>query len=140
MKTLRECAWLLLCATLPALLTGWLHPRPPTWSWTKPAVTEVSVSTVRAWSTKTLYVDARSAAVFRQHHIPGAILCNEDSWESALPGLLDLWQPGTRVIVYCDAASCSASQAVALRLQRELNLPDIYVLQGGWRAWQQTKL
>jgi rhodanese-related sulfurtransferase len=139
MKGLRDSIRLLLLAALPALLAGWLHPHRPTWSWTQPAVNEVSVRTVRAWPTAPLWVDARSATAYRQQHIPGAVLCNEDAWESLLPGFLEAWQPGTKIVVYCDAASCAASQSVALRLQRELNLPDIYVLQGGWTAWQQTQ-
>lgn len=137
-SVIREIACLILIASLPAALAGWFHPQRPTWSWVRPAVTELSLAEINRRTTPILWVDARTAAAYQQRHIPGAVLCNEDTWEALLPGLLTAWQPGDTIIVYCDAQTCDASQAVALRLSRELGLTDIYVLKGGWATWQQA--
>lgn len=138
-KILCECGLLLLLAAAPALLAGWLHPQRPVWSWTKPGVAEVDLGDVTRWSPLVLWVDARKTAAFQSEHIPGAIVLNEDEWNAQLPGFLEHWQPDAKVIVYCDSAACDASQAVALRLKRELNLTEVHVLKGGWTAWRNSR-
>src|SRR3972149_741050 len=130
-KSLRECGLLLVIAAVPALLTCWLHPKHPVWSWNRPGVEQVDLSGVSRWTTPVLWVDAREAQAYTKAHIPGAVLLNESEWERLLPGFLEAWQPGTKVIVYCDTQACNASEEVALRLRRELNLKDIFVLKGG---------
>ncbi len=137
-QILRDSARLLFLALIPAILAGWLHPKRPVWSWSKPGVTEVNLSEITRWSAPLIWIDARSSAAFQKEHVPGAILLNEDQWEQQLPHFLEVWQPNAKIIVYCDSAACDASQAVALRLQRELNLSSIYVLQEGWASWLQS--
>lgn len=100
---------------------------------------EVEISEVAHWSPPVLWLDARTAEAFQSRHVPGAILLNEDEWDRYLPGFLEVWQPETKVIVYCDSAACDASQAVALRLRRELQLTKVHVLKGGWSAWQKSQ-
>ena len=131
----RECVLLLLLAVVPALLAGWLHPKRPAWNWSKPGVTEATLSEVTRWPPPVLWVDARSLASYQIQHVPGALLLNEDDWDHLLPGLIEVWRPNLKVIVYCDSEMCDASQSVALRLQRELGRADIHVLKGGWAAW-----
>ena len=134
----RDCILLLLLAAIPALLSGWFHPKRPVLLWTKPGVAEVELSEVMRWSTRLIWVDARGEKDFQERHVPGAVLLNESDWEILLPGFIGVWQPSSKVIVYCDSQACDASQAVALRLQRELKLSEIYVLQGGWATWAKT--
>ncbi len=138
-KIFRDGVLLLVLAALPALLTGWLHPKRPVWSWNKPSVTEVELCDVARWSPPVLWIDARTADAFHTQHVPGAILLNEQSWDQLFPGFLDGWQPSAKIVVYCDSSSCDASQAVALRLQHDLNQTDIYVLKGGWATWLKTQ-
>jgi rhodanese-related sulfurtransferase len=135
---LRDCAVLLLAALVPALLTAWLHPHRPAFLWQAPAVEEVSLETVNSWPTGTLWVDARDANAFARRHVPGAILLNEDRWEALLPDFAAAWRSGQRVVVYCDSQSCQASQDVAVRLRREIGGIDVFVLQGGWQAWEKA--
>jgi rhodanese-related sulfurtransferase len=132
-------ARLLAVAVFPALLTLWLHPKRPALSWHPPATESVELSEIRQWSNAVLWVDARKADDFRNQHIPGAVRLNEAEWEGLLPGFMEAWRPGLRVVVYCDTQACDASQTVALRLRRELNLPDVFVLKGGWIAWKQNR-
>jgi len=138
MKPLRESFVILALAVIPALLSLWLHPQRPVLAWTKPGVEEVELATATGWSPPVLWVDARAGEAFQHGHVPDAIPLNEASWEQQLPGFLAAWRPGTRIVVYCDSRACDASQGVALRFERELKLPEIYVLKGGWASWQQT--
>jgi rhodanese-related sulfurtransferase len=130
---------LLLLALLPAALAGWLHPRS---AFHAPAaiagVEQVDPAAVRRWNATVLWVDARPAAAFAAAHVPGAVNLTERTWEQQLGDVVGRWQPAVRIVVYCDGAACQASTAVAKRLQRELQLERVYVLTGGWPAWQQA--
>lgn len=84
-----------------------------------------------------MWVDARPSDEFDRDHIPGAILLNEDDWNELLPQFLGQWSPDSRVIVYCSAKSCNAAGEVARRLREEAGLQNVFVLDGGWEAWQQ---
>ncbi len=138
MKPLRECVLILVLATVAALLSLWLNPKRPVLAWTKPGAVEVDLSEATGWRKPILWVDARPAEAFNRGHVPGAVSLNEASWEQQLPEFLAAWKPGTRTVVYCDTQSCDASQSLAQRIDRELHLPDIYVLKGGWASWLQT--
>jgi rhodanese-related sulfurtransferase len=127
---------LLLIAAGPALLTAWFHPQPVVWSWHRPSLTHVNLAEIARWNSPVLWVDARETAAFQQDHIPGAVLLNETEWDRLLPGFLEKWQPEMRVVVYCGSEACNASEDAANRLKRELELKDIFVLEGGWAAWQ----
>jgi rhodanese-related sulfurtransferase len=83
-----------------------------------------------------LWIDARSAHEFGIAHIPGAINVTEDDWEQGFNQLATIYRPGRKMVVYCGAESCHASREVALRLLRELQADKIYVLKGGFAAWQ----
>lgn len=133
----REAAWLLVLALIPALLTGWLHPRRPDFALRATRVPEISLTAALALAPPALWVDARSGQAFARQHIPGAVALSEDQWEENLPGVVERWQPGTPVVVYCDHRACQSSQAVARRLRRELAIAEVYVLQGGWQSWQE---
>jgi rhodanese-related sulfurtransferase len=135
----RQAGVLLLAALLPALLAGALHPRRPAWSRDQAMMPEVVWSTVREWPGLKLLVDARSGEAFRRQHIPGALPLSEGQWEERLPAFIKAWQPGARVVVYCDNAGCQASQAVARRLRRELGINSVFVLKGGWGAWLESQ-
>ncbi len=124
-------------ADIPALLTAWLHPNRPEWSWRRPEVTEITVEAAARWS-NVLWVDAREASSYNRAHVPGAVSLNESEWENMLPGFLAVWQPERPVVIYCNSEQCDTSRAVALRLRRELALENVFVLKGGWTAWQQA--
>ena len=131
-----EFGLLLLLAAVPALVTARWHPRRPA-----PAATGVPTLSVAAAqrlgaTQAVLWIDARGESAYIRAHIPGAIRLNEDDWETLLPAIVADWSPGQPVVVYCDAQTCEASRDVAARLQRELSMQPVYVLEGGWAAWQ----
>lgn len=134
MRILKQAAWLLLVALLPAALAAWLHPQVPAWSREAAGAPEVTPEQVRHWSGPIVPVDARSESAFQTRHVPGAVLLNEDRWDDLLPGFLAVWTPEARVVVYCDE-NCHLSQEVARRLMREMGLRNVHVLKGGLAAW-----
>ena len=137
-RAFRQLAALLALALLPALVSGAIQLK-----WQKPAPLgdgEVWLETARMWGEKVLWVDARPRAKFDRDHIPGAALLNEDEWVRLVGPFLDVWEPEKTIVVYCDGGSCDASHAVAKRIKEELGVDNtIWILKGGWDAWQQAK-
>jgi rhodanese-related sulfurtransferase len=130
-QSLRQAAAILLLAMLPAVASALWHPRRPAWQ-----SDEVTLAAASAWGKNVLWVDARPDADFARAHIPGALPLNEDRWDDLLPHVIDQWDPSRKVVVYCSTLSCQASRDVARRLREEVSLPNVFVLQGGWEAWQ----
>jgi len=95
----------------------------------------VTVDQARTWGGNVIWADARPDEEFAHDHVPGALSLNEDRWNELLPQFLAMWSPGKKVVVYCSSLSCNASREVARRLRREAQLPDVFVLEGGWEAW-----
>ncbi len=116
-----------------AALSLALHPVRPVW--TRSDVLRITFSGIHPEQLQVLWVDARSRVDYESGHIPGAILLNEDEWDRCLPALLAVWQPGQRIIVYCSDRGCRASESVARRL-KSIQLTPVFVLDGGWDAWQ----
>ena len=135
----RQAITLAVLALLPAAgeaiyfqdKISWRSPIPPSES--------VNVDQARAWGQNAIWVDARPDEEFAQDHVPGALLLNEDHWNELLPQFLATWSPGKKVVVYCSSLSCNASREVARRLRKEAQLPDVFVLEGGWEAWLKQK-
>ena len=95
----------------------------------------VSVDQARAWGENVIWVDARLDADFGRDHVRGAISLNEDRWNELLPQFLAAWSPGKKAVVYCSAESCDLAREAAERLRKEAQIPDVFVLNGGWEAW-----
>ena len=95
----------------------------------------VSVDQARAWGGNVIWVDARPDAEFVRDHVPGALSLNEDRWNELLPQFLAAWSPGKKVVVYCSTESCDLAREAAERLRKEAQIPEVFVLEGGWEAW-----
>lgn len=128
-RALRRAGELLLISALCAIGVGWAVPLE-----TDPH--EVSLSELRAdpGFSEILWVDARSRAAYQAAHRDGAILVNEEDWEGGLVRFMEVWEPGLRVVVYCDDRACQTSGAVAERLRTELGITDVFALENGWAA------
>jgi rhodanese-related sulfurtransferase len=134
----RQAAWILLAALIPASLTAAFHPRRPAWSQETLAPGEEMLPTILSWEGSVLWVDARSADEYGAEHVPGAIPLNLESWDQLFPKFLDRWTPEKKVVVYCSATTCELSREVADRL-RKSGIPSVFVLKGGWEAWKNRK-
>jgi rhodanese-related sulfurtransferase len=95
----------------------------------------VTVAQARAWGENVTWVDARPDEEFTRDHVPGALSLNEDRWNELLPQFLAGWSPGKKVVVYCSAESCDLAREVGERLRKEAQIPEVFVLEGGWEAW-----
>ncbi len=87
-----------------------------------------------------VWLDARMDEDFEAAHLEGALLLNEESWEAGFAPLLDVWIPGSPIVVYCSSQSCMRSHHVAKRLREDLGVDEIYSLKGGWEALQEAGL
>ncbi|MGB0373192.1 MAG: rhodanese-like domain-containing protein [Opitutales bacterium] len=123
---------------LGALLIGaanWaVNPNRPEWAEDTLAEGEISISGLSGLADP-LLLDARSQEAFAEDHIPGALLLNEDAWESLILAFFETWDAEQAIVVYCSSNACQASHAVADRLKAEIGVDEIYVLKGGWEAW-----
>ncbi|MBC2603088.1 rhodanese-like domain-containing protein [Puniceicoccus vermicola] len=86
-----------------------------------------------------LWLDARSANDYESDHVEDAVHLNEDAWEDGLEQFVEVWEPGRRVVVYCDDQACGSSQAVAERLRKELLIEKIFFLRGGWSVLKEQE-
>lgn len=118
-----------------ALFNGWLNPNAPPWSMEVLAEGEISLEGALALGNDVLWIDARSESDYASGHVPGALSLNEDDWDAMIGEMLTVWQPDLPTIVYCSSRQCQASHAVAERLKMEMGLEPVYVLHGGWEAW-----
>ena len=133
-RLLRQLALVLALALVPALVSGAWQLR---WRTEEPlAPGEVRLATARLWGDQVQWVDARSRAKYERTHIPGALLLNEDEWDKLVGPFLDAWDADKTLVVYCDGGSCEASEAVAERIRTELKIGGVFVLKGGWAAWE----
>ncbi|MDD3180999.1 MAG: rhodanese-like domain-containing protein [Opitutaceae bacterium] len=132
-RVFRESVLLIFFAALVALAVGTLHPRHPDWRLPYPAKT--SIDRLRSLQEHVLWVDARSPTAYAGAHLPGAVLLNEDQWNTLLPAFLERWQPGCLIVVYCDVRNGPNSMVVARRLQRELQIREIKILKEGRDEW-----
>lgn len=132
-RLIRQALVLLLLAVLPAIGAGFFHPKRPSWT-----SDEVQLATAQEWGDKVLWIDARSALEYDTQHIPGALHLSEEAWDDGLGPVLDQWEPGKIVVVYCSTLSCETSHEVAKRLREEVQLKEVWVLQGGWEVWRRA--
>ena len=137
-SAVRQALLLAGLALLPALAQGvYLRDRV---SWReRPTGEEVTVAQAKQWGKAVMWIDARPETEFAAGHIPGASLLNTEEWDRLLPELLGTWNPGRKLVVYCSKQTCGASREVARRLRDEAGLQGVFVLTGGWEAWQESK-
>jgi rhodanese-related sulfurtransferase len=131
----RQLVILTALALVPAVGEAIYFRSKISWQSSIPPSELATADQARAWGANVIWIDARPEEEFSSDHVPGALSLNEDRWNELLPQFLAVWSPGKKVVVYCSSLSCNASREVARRLRKEAQLPDVFVLQGGWEAW-----
>ena len=127
----------MLLALFPAAATALWHPRRPPWTLDALGPDEIRLADAQNLQ-NALWIDARARTFYEKDHIPGAVLLNEDEWNTLLPPLAMQWDPARPVVVYCDRVTCDSSHTVAARLRKELGATQVWVLKGGWQAWEEA--
>ena len=116
------------------------HPAAPVWylAQVEAGLDEVTLSEVTTrWAGKVQWVDARVQARFDAGHIPGAIMINEQNRDDAVFEHLDKLQSARLpIVIYCDSLKCQSSHKIRDFLSLNVALPEVWVLTGGWPAWQ----
>jgi rhodanese-related sulfurtransferase len=87
---------------------------------------------------KTLFIDARPPAEYRELHIEGAINLTADELNNLNDAqLLEKLNPHRPILVYCANEDCHASLHVAELLQTR-GFSQVAVFLGGFRAWDEA--
>ncbi len=131
----RQAVCLAALALLPAAGEAIYFRERVAWRQRAPS-DEVNLAQTDGFGAHIMWIDARSREQFEAAHVPGAFLLNAGEWDELLPAMLNAWTPDRKLVVYCSAQSCDASKEVARRLKEEAGLKNVYVLTGGWEAWQ----
>jgi rhodanese-related sulfurtransferase len=131
----RQLLILVALALAPAVGEAVYFQHKISWRSAVPPSESATVDQARAWGENVIWVDARPDEEFARDHVPGAVSLNEDRWNELLPKFLAVWSPGKKIVVYCSSLSCNASREIAARLRKEAQIPDVFVLEGGWEAW-----
>jgi rhodanese-related sulfurtransferase len=140
---LREALLLIALSLVGAVGTHFFHPRAPAWYLVEAPLAEDEVSMAviaEKWNSDVFWIDARIAEQFNQEHVPGAVSLNEQNFDQALfeqiATLQDLKKP---VIIYCGSEKCDASRKIKEQLLQRVPLENVFILKGGWQAWQQAQ-
>lgn len=137
-SVVRQVLFLLGIAFLPAIGQAIYDRSAVSWQHAPVDSATVSVAEAKAWGAAVLWIDARNEEQFAKAHVPGAVRLEEDDWNALLPAVLATWSPERKLVVYCSRETCNASHTVAERLRHEVELKNVYVLQGGWEEWEKS--
>ena len=85
-----------------------------------------------------VFVDARSAYSYEAGHIPDALHVPSHASTDSLRRMLAPRPANIQIITYCSGGGCRSSYTLAKRLVKESIRDEVYVLAGGWPAWQQA--
>ncbi|MXX38253.1 MAG: rhodanese-like domain-containing protein [Gemmatimonadetes bacterium] len=83
-----------------------------------------------------VFLDARPAPFYAMGHIPGALNLSDQSSTAHLRQVLSPYSKDAKIIAYCSGGGCQSSSTLAKRLVEESVRDEVYVLTGGWPAWQ----
>ena len=85
----------------------------------------------------TVFIDARSSGAYEKGHLPGAInvstKAGPDQRRESLAGIAR----NARVVVYCNAAHCSAAGTVGATLLSH-GFTNVSLYKGGWKEWSKA--
>ena len=100
------------------------------------SINELSANDLSLAQLNALIVDARASADYQNGHIADALSLNPERWEESLTNFLSAWSPERPVIIYCGSQACGLSKEVALKILSDLPDAKVFVLKGGYPAWQ----
>ena len=85
------------------------------------------------------FIDARTADLYREGHVPRALSAPAQEAEAALPSFFERLPLEAALVIYCEGGDCQSSLILAKRLHDE-GFKDIRVLSGGWEEWKRAGL
>ena len=137
----RRGALILLVSGLLGLSVNALSPRGLPLLGTVPVRESGGIARIglpEAWelhqARKGVFVDARSEEDYRSGHIRGAILLDQESFETSISAFQELVPLDTLLVAYCSGEGCGSSSEVA-QLLKEAGYRNLRVFSGGWEEW-----
>lgn len=85
------------------------------------------------------FIDARTADLYREGHVPRALSAPAREAEESLPSFFERLPLEGALAVYCEGGDCQSSLNLAKRLY-QAGFRDIRVLSGGWEEWKKAGL
>jgi len=84
---------------------------------------------------KTLFVDARGAEIYKEGHVKGAVSLPVDDFHATGQSFLEKYSPATAMIVYCSGRECEDSHTLAGYL-KDLGYANIRIMVDGYPGWE----
>jgi rhodanese-related sulfurtransferase len=92
------------------------------------------------WRTgEAVFLDARTADLYAQGHVPRALSAPAREAEASLPSFFERLPLEGTLVVYCEGGDCASSLALA-KLLHEEGFADIRIFNGGWEEWERAGL
>ena len=139
---IRQAILILIFSLLGAGATHLFHPRAPKWGMEEGPLEddEVNVAAIQErWKDNVMWVDARVTSEFTKGHVPGALSLNEQNFDQVLFDNMQTFQNLKRpLVIYCDSEKCDASRKIREELLKRMPLENVFILKGGWQAWNKA--
>ena len=140
---IRSAVLLLALTFLAAVATHVWHPQAPAWYLASEPLKddEVDMKTIQErWQGDVLWIDARLREHFEKAHVPGALLLNDQERDALLIEHIEKLQDNAKpVVIYCDGHACQASRKMRTYLMETMAMQNVWVLHGGWPAWETSQ-
>ena len=130
---MKKFALLILVSAALGFLNFLINPARPV---LEIAADELTIEMVLTLPKDILIVDARSVNDFERSHVQDAINLSEESFDEQISAFLDVWEPDSKIIVYCSSGACNSSRNIANRLRDEFEIKNVFILRGDWQKWK----
>jgi rhodanese-related sulfurtransferase len=98
-------------------------------------ITMITIEEARRFvGSRKVVLDARTREQYEAGHLPGAILLDCYDIGRYLDGVLPLLSPDQEIMIYCESATCDASELLARELY-SLGFKRLVVYKGGFDEW-----
>lgn len=138
-RNLTRLILVLAASAIPATIQFFIYPREAFGPVTNGEGPTLTAQSARRLMKPILWVDARTEAEYQRGHIEGAVWFYNHDIDTGVDQLLEKWNPGDILIVYCSSIRCDSSTELAVRL-RKAGFPEVYVLEGGWKEWSKNEI
>ena len=91
------------------------------------------------WRAGEAFLDARTADLYREGHVPRALSAPAKDAETRLPSFFERLPLEGTLVIYCEGGDCQSSLSLAKRLSKA-GFGDIRVFSGGWAEWEKAGL
>jgi rhodanese-related sulfurtransferase len=99
-------------------------------------VREITSAEVASKLVNPIWVDARKSIDYNLGHIAGALSLRAEFWDEDVGAFLGQFAPERPIVIYCGGRGSGTDRFLALRILSDFGEAEVYVLSGGFPAWQ----